>query len=91
MNDRLPPLNALRAFEAVARHLSITKAAISGLGITMTHEIFVLDDLKTGRLVIPFDLKIKMPNDYYLVCPEACLYKTKIKKFRRWLLKESQG
>jgi LysR family glycine cleavage system transcriptional activator len=25
--DRLPPLNALRAFEAVARHLSFARAA----------------------------------------------------------------
>ena len=25
--DRLPPLNALKAFEAVARHMSFTKAA----------------------------------------------------------------
>jgi LysR family glycine cleavage system transcriptional activator len=27
MSRRLPPLNALRAFEAAARHLSFTKAA----------------------------------------------------------------
>ena len=27
MERRLPPLNALRAFEAAARHLSLTKAA----------------------------------------------------------------
>ena len=33
MGRRLPPLNALRAFEAVARHLSITGAA-EELGVT---------------------------------------------------------
>ena len=27
MSKRLPPLNSLRAFEAVARHLSISRAA----------------------------------------------------------------
>ena len=27
MARKLPPLNALRAFEAAARHLSVTKAA----------------------------------------------------------------
>ena len=27
MYARMPPLNALRAFEAAARHLSLTKAA----------------------------------------------------------------
>jgi LysR family glycine cleavage system transcriptional activator len=28
MSERLPPLNALKAFEAAARHLSVTKAAL---------------------------------------------------------------
>ena len=27
MDDKLPPLDALRAFEAAARHLSFTRAA----------------------------------------------------------------
>lgn len=41
MGRRLPPLNALRAFEAAARHLSFTKAA-EELGITpsaISHQI----------------------------------------------------
>jgi DNA-binding transcriptional LysR family regulator len=32
MQDRLPPLNALRAFEAVARHGSVKKAAAELFG-----------------------------------------------------------
>ena len=28
MSQRLPPLNALKAFEAAARHLSVKKAAV---------------------------------------------------------------
>ena len=28
MSERLPPLNALKAFEAATRHLSVTKAAL---------------------------------------------------------------
>src|SRR5512134_2624563 len=46
MSRRLPPLNALRAFEAAARHLSFTKAA-SELNVTqaaISHQIKTLED-----------------------------------------------
>lgn len=43
---RLPPLNALRAFEAAARHLSLTKAA-EELGVTqaaVSHQVKALEE-----------------------------------------------
>lgn len=43
---RLPPLNALRAFEAAARHLSLTKAA-QELGVTqaaVSHQVKALEE-----------------------------------------------
>ena len=43
---RLPPLNALRAFEAAARHLSVKKAALE-LNVTpaaVSHQIRLLED-----------------------------------------------
>jgi LysR family glycine cleavage system transcriptional activator len=46
MSQQLPPLNALRAFEAVARHLSFTKAAAE-LNVTraaISHQIKSLED-----------------------------------------------
>jgi LysR family glycine cleavage system transcriptional activator len=46
MSQQLPPLNALRAFEAVARHLSFTKAA-EELNVTraaISHQIKYLED-----------------------------------------------
>src|SRR5436190_2114817 len=46
MASRLPPLNALRAFEAAARHLSVKKAAIE-LNVTpaaVSHQIRTLED-----------------------------------------------
>ncbi len=51
MSRRLPPLNALRAFEAAARHLSFTRAA-DELNVTqaaVSHQIKLLED----RLGIP--------------------------------------
>jgi len=46
MSTRLPPLNALRAFETVARHLSVKKAAAE-LNVTpaaVSHQIKALED-----------------------------------------------
>jgi LysR family glycine cleavage system transcriptional activator len=46
MSRRLPPLNALRAFEAAARHLSFTRAA-DELHVTQTaisHQIKALEE-----------------------------------------------
>ncbi len=47
MNRRLPPLNALRAFEAAARHLSISKAA-DELNVTpaaVSHQVKALEEV----------------------------------------------
>ena len=47
---RLPPLKALRAFEAAARHLSF-KAAADELGLTPTaisHQIRLLETLQAA-------------------------------------------
>ena len=53
MPERLPPLNALRAFETVARLLSVKKAAAE-LNVTpaaVSHQIKLLEDL-TGRALL---------------------------------------
>ena len=46
MARRLPPLNALRAFEAAARHLSFTKAAgeLSVTPAAVSHQVKALED-----------------------------------------------
>lgn len=53
MLRRLPPLNALRAFEAVARHLSIAKAAdeLSVTPAAVSHQIKTLEDHLGVRLL----------------------------------------
>jgi len=56
MSRRLPPLNAVRAFEAAARHLSVTRAARE-LNVTqaaVSHQIKALED----RLGLPLFRRI---------------------------------
>jgi LysR family glycine cleavage system transcriptional activator len=46
MYEQMPPLTALRAFEAAARHLSLTKAALE-LHVTagaLSHQIRALEE-----------------------------------------------
>src|SRR5436190_10827002 len=52
MHKAPPPLNALRAFEAAARHLSLTKAAAE-LNVTpgaLSHQIRGLEDFLGAKL-----------------------------------------
>lgn len=54
LNRRLPPLNALKAFEAAARHLSFTKAA-DELFVTqaaVSHQIKALEEYLSMKLFI---------------------------------------
>jgi len=55
MTSRLPPLNALKAFEAAARHLSVKKAAIE-LNVTpaaVSHQIRTLEEYLNIQLFPP--------------------------------------
>lgn len=62
---RLPPLGALRAFEAAARHLSF-KAAASELGVTPTaisHQVRTLEDWLGHRLFDRHTRRVALTQD----------------------------
>jgi LysR family glycine cleavage system transcriptional activator len=70
MSRRLPPLNALRAFEAAARHLSFTRAAAE-LHVTQTaisHQIRALEERLGVRLFrrLPRGLLLTEEAQHYL-------------------------
>ena len=59
---RLPPLNPLRAFEATARHQSVSKAAAE-LNVThsaVSHQICTLED----ALKVPLSIGRARASDY---------------------------
>ena len=62
---RIPPLNALKAFDAAARHLSFTKAA-NEIGVThgaISHQIRGLEDLLNVQLFIRQGSKLKLSDE----------------------------
>ena len=65
------------------------QAAVSGLGITLSWNSLVTDDLKAGRLVRLLDQAIPTTLGYYLVMPRNRAVANKVSAFRTWLLEQS--
>ncbi|KIZ34478.1 LysR substrate-binding domain-containing protein, partial [Rhodopseudomonas palustris] len=65
--------------------LVTVQAAIDGLGVAMGRTSYVEADIATGRLVVPF--KIRLPDEwgFYLVSPKASADSPKLSAFRQWL------
>jgi DNA-binding transcriptional LysR family regulator len=70
------PLNAIRAFAAAGRHLSLTAAA---------RELHVTQGAD-GRLVRLFDTSIPAPRAYHFVYPSADVLRPPLQAFRDWLI-----
>ena len=71
MRRPLPPLNALRAFEATARHLSFSKAA-EELHVTpaaLSHQIRGLEDLLGLKLFVRRPRSIELTEAARLIQP----------------------
>lgn len=61
------------------------QAAIDGLGVAMGRTSYVQDDIKKGRLVVPFEIELPVDAGFYLVSPEARADTPKLSTFRKWL------
>jgi LysR family glycine cleavage system transcriptional activator len=61
------------------------QAAVDGQGVCIGRSTYVDDDLRAGRLVVPFDLRLKDELGFYLVTPHETAQSIKIKAFRAWL------
>lgn len=72
MTQRLPPLNALKAFEAAARHLSVKKAAVE-LNVTpaaVSHQIRTLEEYLNLQLFHRYNRALELTD-----AARACLPK----------------
>ena len=65
------------------------QAAVQGDGVVLGRSALVADDLKAGRLVMPFTLSLPSDLAYYVVYPAASAQLPKIRAFRDWVFAES--
>jgi LysR substrate binding domain len=87
----LPPLNALRAFEAIARHVAdhALDAAVAGAGVSLSYKLIASDDVRSRRLVIPFGPELPLTERaYHFVCPRGHETRPNVRAFRDWLFAE---
>lgn len=81
------PLESHRelAFES----LSLTyQAARGGAGVALGMLFMVIDDLRTGRLCLPYDRMIRLDLPHHVVCRHSRLANPALGLFRDWLMEE---
>ncbi len=66
------------------------EAAIEGVGVAIAQKILVLDDVRRGRLVLPFEQAVSSGESYWFVWPEA-RRSSKLAAFRDWLHATAQA
>ncbi len=64
------------------------EATIEGAGVLLAHKALAYDDLRTGRLVAPFQVEATADRAFYLVCPRGHEAHPKISAFRTWIRDE---
>lgn len=65
---------------------SAIDAAANGRGFVLAQVSMVKDEITAGSLVVPFDIRMKLPECYYLAWDRTALEKPFGQKFHKWLL-----
>jgi LysR family glycine cleavage system transcriptional activator len=65
------------------------EAAINADGVALVSHSAVVEDIRAGRLVRPFDVAVQSDLAYWLVCPHAHLRRAKVKTFCDWLISKA--
>ncbi len=64
-------------------------ATVEGAGVLLAHDVLAYDDLRTGRLVMPFDLTLPSGRCYCFVCAKKRRGSANVEAFRAWLKEEA--
>lgn len=65
------------------------EAAIDGVGVLASVPALASEELTTGRLVTPFELRVPLASAYYLVCEESAATRPAVTAFNNWLIEEA--
>ena len=82
------PDTAVTATTRFDSYLLAIEAAIEGQGIAVVPSFLVAADLRSGRLVAPFDVEIPQPRRWYLVCRAGQQQLPQVRAFADWLQTE---
>jgi len=64
------------------------QAAVDGVGIAIIDPSLVAEEIRAGRLVVPFPQTLADESAYYLVYPENQASLPRIQAFQKWLLEQ---
>jgi LysR family glycine cleavage system transcriptional activator len=67
------------------------EAAMSGRGVTLTNECWVIDDLAAGRLVRPFEGRMVTDYSFFAVCLPERAHDPRVRRFRAWLAEQARA
>ena len=81
----MPTVNAFRG-RLYDQFSMLTEAAAAGLGAALVPELFVEEELRTGKLVIVSQSAIESDSGYYLAIPENRPTAPAVDSLRDWLL-----
>ncbi len=65
-------------------------AAVDGAGIVLGRLSLAMRDIRSGRLVAPFDSYVKASAGFHFVTPHQSLDIPRIATFKNWLMQEAQ-
>jgi LysR family glycine cleavage system transcriptional activator len=66
-------------------------AAVAGVGVALSYKLIATDDVRSGRLVIPFGPELPITERaYHFVCPRGYETRPNVRAFRDWLFAEMQ-
>lgn len=65
---------------------SAIDAAVNGRGFVLAQISMISEELTSGTLVVPFDIRLKLPESYFLAWDRTALEKPFGKRFHKWLL-----
>ncbi|MDA4832759.1 LysR substrate-binding domain-containing protein, partial [Enterobacter hormaechei] len=72
-------------------YLAALQSALDGQGLAIAPGFLVADDLKAGRLVAPFALKVPQPSAWYMICRKERVNEARIRQFEKWLVEQFEA
>lgn len=69
----------------------VMQAVMAGEGVALGRSFLIAPDIKSGRLIRPFDIAVPASNGYYVAYPDGAGEQPKIKAFADWIVAETRA